>query len=542
MPLTLTLGSNTHHGIAVCCMAWAGCFLLGWVVLSTTCGTASLRGHPLTSRSPDPGLRSTAPEGHRARHSTTSVLILSDTHIAGPEYELNSESNAMDNVSVLRAMQRLYHALQHQHDPPLVFVLGDIVHDGLRVLKNPQDPESFREDLFDQEINGYTIAADLLQSLSTSSISYVFGNHDARVTCGDASSSITNKTLLAGVYEYYFRTEPYGVQDDPNSDWSFVRLNSMFGETWDATSPRCNTELASFGREQLEWLDGVLRERQRRGRHVLVLTHFPLTTVVEDEEGTSRSLKGLLHEYSSTVKGVLTGHFHKGIDWGRSRETSGVPVITVPAIRYSSNNFFRLDLSNDGTWSLHDFDRKNKHGARCSRGGKKSSDHGDCGTPLVGDEEHAVIEPVMTIGEFPDPSEFNPEGSCRWELVVPFFASCFVDETGGRDGSSMTTTMNMKMEGGADVDTLRDCCRVLESAFWPGSSHPFSTCLCMESFWEKVVELVFAGREERLIDLLEHCDRRGDIFLLWPRERARGQIGEGGAPSPTSNSTRKTLC
>ena len=143
-----------------------------------------------------------------------------------------------------------------------------------------------------------------------------------------------------------------------------------------------------------------------------------------------------------------------------------MPVVTLPAVRYSSENWFRLALDVDGTWEVEGFGRLNKGGARCSRRRRGTDpdlyDEGDCGVPLVGDESDVRMDPVTSMGVYPSVVDFNPEGSCRWELAAPFFAACTPNTNTGGGGS------------GSDDRDDRDgrCCQVLQEAFWPGSSHP----------------------------------------------------------------------
>lgn len=151
-----------------------------------------------------------------------------------------------------------------------------------------------------------------------------------------------------------------------------------------------------------------------------VQTHFPLATSVVDEvSGGSphlRDLRSVLTAHASTVKLVLTGHFHKarclpccrrlfgsvnciagatllecrqearsrapccsdcvpsaacllcvpptpqGLDW---QALYPFPVVTLPAVRYSPQNFFLLSLTAAGEAELLDLN-KNRGGARCS--------------------------------------------------------------------------------------------------------------------------------------------------------------------------------
>lgn len=126
-------------------MASAALLYVAWVA---TCGGVRRVGLP--------------PRGESTK-STRSVLLLGDLHIAGPELELDAESNPMDSISVLKAASRLYRVLEQRrkHEPSLVLVLGDVVHDGLRVLEDPNSAASLQRDLFDKAVNGYTIASGL---------------------------------------------------------------------------------------------------------------------------------------------------------------------------------------------------------------------------------------------------------------------------------------------------------------------------------------------------------------------------------------------
>jgi len=212
-------------------------------------------------------------------------------------------------------------------------------------------------------------------------------------------------------------------------------------------------------------------------------------------------------------------------------------VVTLPAVRYSSENWFRLALDVDGTWEVEGFERLNKGGARCSRRRRGQDtdpdlyDEGDCGVPLVGDESDVRMDPVTSMDVYPSVVDFNPEGSCRWELAAPFFAACTPNTNTGGSGT-----------GSDDRDGR--CCQVLQEVFWPGSSHPvgiaadphaqtrrslarslvrqFSTCLCMDAFWNAVVDRVFPnGGDQGLVDVLRRCDQQG-TFLIWPRRRMGG--------------------
>ena len=43
-----------------------------------------------------------------AAPATVRLAVLSDTHVAGPEYALNGENGPLDNASITRTQQRLF--------------------------------------------------------------------------------------------------------------------------------------------------------------------------------------------------------------------------------------------------------------------------------------------------------------------------------------------------------------------------------------------------------------------------------------------------
>lgn len=57
--------------------------------------------------------------------------LLSDTHLAGPEYPLNTENGPLDNASITKTQQRLWRAVRAINAmlpaPALVLFGGDVV-------------------------------------------------------------------------------------------------------------------------------------------------------------------------------------------------------------------------------------------------------------------------------------------------------------------------------------------------------------------------------------------------------------------------------
>lgn len=426
---------------------------------------------------------STLSKRHKKR-----VFIFGDTHITGPEYPLNTESTELDNDSVVRSQMRLYAAIKKINalDPSLVLILGDVVHDGLRILQDQVNEEGVKK-LFDMSVNGYTIASDIFQTIQAKKL-FVWGNHDHLLDCQNPRQSISHR-LLGKVYKNYFDADPYHVLRIEN--WMFISLNSMWGQTWNASDSSCNTELSSFGKVQLDWLDYQLRKNAGQN-HVIILMHFPPGTVVlEEEDGQNADLKTVLYRYRHDVKGILSGHFHKGILWGSI--FGQIKSITLPSTRYNSENYFSVNLFDNGTWELEDF-FKNRKGARCSDSAESTTrDPGNCGTPLVSQEESYLLDPIQSMVQYPNASVFNPEGSCRFQFATQFLDNCLLENY---------------------LET--DCCEILSQAFWPSSSHPFSACLCQNEFWNKIEAYFDPRAAHKFASVCASCSQK--VFLLHPAQ------------------------
>lgn len=436
------------------------------------------------------------------------VALIADTHLTGPEYHLNTESNDLDNDSVVRSQMRMYSTARNclqdvEPYPKLVAMLGDVVHNGLDILKSDFGiDEHGLQKLFDMGVNGYTIGADIFESIPLPKL-YVWGNHDNLLTCGEPENSVP-KDLLEKVYRYYFNASAYSSVELDH--WKIIGLNSMWGDTWDPTSPHCNQVLSSFGREQLLWLDNELSNT--KASHVALLFHFPPGTIKLNEiepgsDGGITDLRSVLKKHN-TIRVALTGHFHKGVTWG-SLFGDIIPVVTLPATRYNAENFFNLDLYKNGTWSIVDLE-KNRKGSRCSDwymydtdtpDGKfkatfRPKDPGNCGYPLVAEESTWEVEPITSLQEYPSDAVFNPEGSCRFTYAPAFFTSCMEDDF-----------------------LENDCCVILSKAFWPTSSHAFPACLCQSDFWNATEEY-FTSQSRNASYSMQQCAEKRKVFLMWP--------------------------
>lgn len=413
------------------------------------------------------------------------MALLSDTHIAGPEYPLNTETGPLDNAAVTRTQQRLWRAVRAVNaiSPAVDLVLfgGDVVHNGMHHLRDlGLNAEGMRA-LLTEPVNGFKIARALMSQLTAPPL-YVWGNHDALVECGDPASS-PSRQLMGDVYQRFFNAKPYASRDV--GPWKVVALNSMQGYTWDAASERCNPLLSSYGEEQLRWLHAELAQ----GKHTLVMTHFPLSTSVLGEVDAQQGWRDLATVLSShpNVRLALSGHFHKGLSW---EGLYPFPALILPAVRYNPQNFALLELHPDGTFTLPDAP-KNRGGARCSdwwtyrgqprfEGRVEAQDGGDCGVPAAGEEAWFVLQPVLNRSSIPSLEVFNPETSCQFALATAFLEAC-------ADGASP------------------DCCDVLADVSRLSSSAPFSTCFCHPAFWQEAVDYMDTEHGVDLAATLGSC-------------------------------------
>lgn len=415
----------------------------------------------------------------------TRVAIMSDTHMTGPEYPLNTENGPIDNESISKTQQRLWRAVQALNAitprPRLALFGGDVVHNGLDYLAQFGLNTSSISLLAKDNINGYKVARDIFEDLQIPQL-FMWGNHDNLMSCGKPQES-ASKQLALMVYRRFFKAKAYDSRDV--GPWKFVALNSMYGCTWDPTHPRCNDRLSSYGPEQLQWLHNQLSE----GKPTLVMMHFPPTTSILNEVNTTevwRDLRTVLTSHDN-VKLVLSGHFHKGTDW---EDLYPFPTLTLPAVRYSPQNFFVMDLASDGTYSIVD-STKNRGGARCSdwwtyadapqlSGTTQGKDPGSCGYPAANQEAGFTLNPITKPSDVPGQDVFNPERSCQFVLAQKFLAAC---------------------SAGASTN----CCNVVADNFRASSSAPFSTCLCKPSFFQAATDFMQSNYQVDLSAVLGQC-------------------------------------
>ena len=270
------------------------------------------------------------------------VVLIADSHIIGPNYECCSESDGIDNESIMSTPERLRAVVAKvnmlEPQPDLVFLMGDVVHDAY-----------VGDDLswYLQNGSAFEVAHEILGELKPSFYP-VFGNHDYHYRCDGSGHS---KQLSHELFKHYFQVEPYYALK--HKGFRFLVVNSQLGSTWNADSELCDTSLGSYGSAQLSWIE----EQLDFGEPTFVLGHHMLAVTKSEEHPNLEhpGIRSLLEAKSGVLQGFFVGHTHRWIDF---TETYGFTHIVMGATRYDDDNFWVLDLdSKTGEFEILDRDK-----------------------------------------------------------------------------------------------------------------------------------------------------------------------------------------
>lgn len=278
------------------------------------------------------------------------AVFLADTHVPGPEYACCTESNANDNDSIQKSTERLHAVVQTieamSPKPDLVFILGDALH-------NPY--HSTDRAHYDTARTAFQDLRDALAGLDMP-VHLAWGNHDYGIDCGAAYVS---REFSHGLFRDFFATEPYHAVDF--NGWRFVLGNSELGPTWDASSPSCDTELASYGREQLAWIDGQLGE----GLPSTFMAHYSFFVTQRDEDpgAANPDLETVLARHADNLVFSLAGHTHVWLDFPTQYAS---PHHILGSSRYDDDNFWTIEFDPDHrTYEILD-QPKGRHASTCA--------------------------------------------------------------------------------------------------------------------------------------------------------------------------------
>jgi predicted MPP superfamily phosphohydrolase len=259
------------------------------------------------------------------------VVFISDTHLIGPQYQCCSESPGVDNASIIHTRER-FAAVRNTINamtprPDMIFVLGDVMH----AAYHSTDPA-----FYDQNETAFSVAAGAFAGLAIP-VHFVWGNHDYDIDCGHPERSYPRE-LSHQLFEHFFATPPYQAVD--HKGWKFILTNGMLGRSWDATDPTCDTSFASYGPEQLTWIESELAE----GKPSVVLAHYPVFLSRRNEApGTTAPDLWTLLAGSDTLRATFVGHMHRWIDLA-TLGTPHEPEWVVAATRYDVDNFWLVEF------------------------------------------------------------------------------------------------------------------------------------------------------------------------------------------------------
>ncbi len=255
------------------------------------------------------------------------IALLADTHIIDEFH--SGGTGSLDRDTLFLTSERLDQARDMIHGLPWpverVFVAGDIVHNL---------PWSEYDSYFEHR-NRFDIVAEHFASFAMP-VHPAFGNHDY-------SLGRLPRALSHDLFREKLGTEAYEAHTIRG--WKFINLNNFLGDTMDSTSPVFNTDIGSFGEEQLQWLEGELQE----GRPTFIFFHYPLWIIAE-REVADLGLVTLLRRHRDTIRYVGAGHSHI---WVNNGNTYGPPHMVVASTRYDPQSFliFEIDTHLD-TWRI----------------------------------------------------------------------------------------------------------------------------------------------------------------------------------------------
>jgi 3',5'-cyclic-AMP phosphodiesterase len=250
---------------------------------------------------------------------TLRVGIIADTHIIDSFYK-GPEDNPEDTESMQHTLQRLTAARDHLNalHPSVeqVFHLGDIVHDCPSSDYDFYRKNKTRLDIVKENLDGFHAPVHLC-----------FGNHDY-------SLPVISREMSHRLFAEKFQAPTY--KSITWQGWKFLLLNNFLGDTWRPSSPSYDQGVGTLGEEHLQWVEAELAKRQP----TVILIHYPLW-LIQPTEFHDFGLHPLIRKYQDSIALLLSGHWHKWIDFAH---TYGPRHMVVAATRYDANAYMVLEL------------------------------------------------------------------------------------------------------------------------------------------------------------------------------------------------------
>ena len=250
---------------------------------------------------------------------TFRFAVIADSHIIDSFYK-GPEGNPEDTESILHSAERLTAARDFlnalQPAPERVFLVGDYFHNYPSPDVDFYFKNETRIDLAKRITDGFRMP-----------LHAGFGNHDYDVPriSREISHELFRRKLDLKPY--------YSVE---HKGFKFIHLNNFVGATWTPGSAAFNKQVGSLGEDQLNWFEAELREH----KPTFVFVHFPLY-IVQPKETADYGLHPIVKKYRDTIQLVVSGHWHRWFDFGRSY---GPQHLVMAATRYDPNAYLIVDV------------------------------------------------------------------------------------------------------------------------------------------------------------------------------------------------------
>ncbi len=250
--------------------------------------------------------------------------IIADTHIIDEFYLKGSENGVEDNTTILQTTDHLVATrgtinaikLPDARKVEQTFVVGDVFH----------NYPSTDYDFYFKNKTRIDNAADLLAGFSMP-VHMGWGNHDYEGG-GKVSREMSHRLFGAKL-----KTKPYYAVD--YKGFRYLHLNNFLGASWDEKGDPRLRQYGTLGEEQLNWAEAQLAER----KPTVVFIHYPLW-IVAPTEVKDYGAHPLLRKYKDTIPVVISGHWHKWIDFAH---TYGPQHTVMGSTRYDQNAFMLME-------------------------------------------------------------------------------------------------------------------------------------------------------------------------------------------------------
>ena len=263
--------------------------------------------------------------------SLVRIAIIADSHIID-EFYTCCESTDLDTESLQQSEARLMatraelNALEPK--PSALVVAGDVVHEF------PSDDPAF----YTQNRTSMDIAKDVYDGFDFPAY-FAMGNHDYDVPF------VSREMTWDLIRDKWGMDTPYHSVDLGGTRW--LMLDGQYGPTWDVNDAQYDKDFASFGDEQLAWIDEQLAD----GLPTFLVFHHPPNFVRRNEStGAFPDLFAVLEAHPGVVEAAFTGHMHL---WMDTAGMWGFPGYGLAATRFDPRNWWVLDVDpNTGDWSI----------------------------------------------------------------------------------------------------------------------------------------------------------------------------------------------